>query len=295
MNVHLVTVSFDKDLEWLKYSIESIKKFCKGYSGHTIILDDAENNCDKTIEYLDSIKYNYVIETESKNIANPYIGQQYRKLVADKFVPEDTDYICHVDSDCIFYEEHTPDVYFSPGHDVPDMLMTQYDQIYDDRYVLCWKAPVEEFLGDKVKFEFMRRLPLLYPPSFMKEVRSYIEQKFETDPLTYLQSVPAFSEFNAFGALAYTHHNHLFNWINTIDTDKRETLPLLQMWSHGGIENEQYKINSLLQYPKVHHKLKCLLQHMEQTRSLPFDLSYAEIDYRRDDITNLWRLLHEQP
>lgn len=68
MKTSIVTVTYDKDLEFLKYNLKSIKKFCKGYHENIVVIDDHENDCVETQRYLDSIGQKYFINKEAKQV-----------------------------------------------------------------------------------------------------------------------------------------------------------------------------------------------------------------------------------
>jgi hypothetical protein len=112
MKTSIVTITYDKDLEFLKYNLKSIQKFCKGYHDNVVIIDNHENDCVETQKYLDSVGQKYFVNKEAKQVKKGYVRQQYIKLLSDLYVPSDTDYICHIDADSIFKKEHTPNRFF---------------------------------------------------------------------------------------------------------------------------------------------------------------------------------------
>ena len=289
MKIHIVTISFDKDLEWLKYCIRSIQKYCRDYSGHTIILDDHENDCDLTKQYLDSIDYDYVVDTDAKHIPVGYVRQQYMKIVCDKYLPDDTDYVCHVDSDSVFYEYNTPEMFFSHGNNVPDMLITNYDDLSDEIWVGRWKQCTEQFMKQSIEFEYMRRMPLVYSPSLMKDFRQFTETVHSCDILSYLQRQSIFTEYNVLGAFASKFHNDQYNWINTHHHDF-SNLPLLQVWSNQDIGNKSWLFENLITNPQYHLKLKSILKRLQLSNNLQDDnLVPHRIDYRTDQFLKLYR------
>lgn len=273
----LLTITYDKDLEWLKYCLKSIDKFAKKYSGHTIVIDD-NHDCQNTLLFLRENNIRFFVNKEAKTIKHGYIRQQYMKMICDQYVPEDTDWIIHIDSDSVFFEEHDPSIYFSKNNK-PIMLMTPYN-IFKDGEV-PWQKPTEEFIKDAVKYEFMRRMPLIYPKWIFPEIREWIYKNHHKTLFQYLENkLPLeFSEYNALGAYLYKHYRDLYEWIDTI-TQPYEQLPLLQMRSWDGISSKIDIIKNLIENPEIHCLLKKIMQKLCVT-----------IDYRDIRIKDIHLLL----
>ena len=156
MKTSIITVTYDNDLEFLKYNLKSIQKFCKDYHENIVVIDDHENDCVKTQQYLESIDQKYFINSKAKEIKNGYIRQQYIKLFSEQYVSSDVDYICHVDADNIFIEHHTPDVYFK--NNLPILGITKWI----DMPQTVFKSCTDKTLCFESKHNFMRRMPLVY-------------------------------------------------------------------------------------------------------------------------------------
>jgi hypothetical protein len=214
MRVSIITVSYDKDLEFLKYNLKSIKKFCKGYYENIVVIYDYNNDCVETQQYLDSVGQKYFINYESNHISNGYIRQQYIKLHSEKYVSNNSDYICHVDSDNIFISEHEPTVYFKDGLPVVGIMK------WADMPQQIFKPYTDKALGFESDYNFMRRLPLVYHKNLFKQFRNHIENK-HGELLNYMKLLDNFSEFNALGAFAYKFQKEAYYWI---DTHKQQDL-----------------------------------------------------------------------
>jgi hypothetical protein len=220
MKTSIVTVTYDKDLEFLKYNLKSIKKFCNGYHDNVVIIDDHENDCVETQRYLDSIGQKYFVNKEAKHVKRGYVRQQYIKLLCDLYVPDDTDYICHIDSDSIFKIEHTPEVYFIDSK--PAIVKNNYELLVEKikaneqtvKAFLRWKTLTSQFLGWDVEYEFMFRMPLVYPYHLFKSIRTFLEEKHNASLLDLLKDLPVISEYNLLGAYAYKMMHDEFTWID---------------------------------------------------------------------------------
>lgn len=212
----IITITYDKDLEFLKYNLKSIKKFCEGYNENIIVIDDHEDDCAKSQRYLDSISQKYFIDEKAKNIKHGYVRQQWIKLLSDKYVADNTDYILHIDSDSVFSAEHNPDVWFKDGK--PVMLRTSYDMLFKKMKrpiegVQRWQQLTSEALGFDVGYEYMRGMPLVYPKRLFGELRSYIARTHGCSLFDYLKDKPTISEYNILGAYAYKYMRDEFYWI----------------------------------------------------------------------------------
>ena len=213
-SVSIITITYDKELEFLKYNLKSIKKYCSGYKENVIVLDDHENDCTETKKYLDSIGQKYYINTQAKNINKGYIRQQYIKLYSDLYV--DADYICHVDTDSIFTDYNTPDMYFKDG--IPVLNIQQWSKA-PNTFFKRWTYRTVGFVSD---YNFMRMMPLIYPRELFYKLRAHIQSK-KGSIIDHLNSLKTFSEYNALGAYAYKFNREMFHWID-IDEEEPEWL-----------------------------------------------------------------------
>jgi hypothetical protein len=219
MKTSIVTVTYDKDLEFLKYNLKSIKKFCKGYHDNVVIIDDHENDCIETQRYLDSIQQKYFINREAKQVKRGYVRQQYMKLLSDKYVSQDTDYICHIDADSIFKKEHTPEIFFRENK--PMLVKNNYNKLIENLKRAGnatgpyerWRDTTSKFLNFRVEHEFMHRMPLVYPKNLTKQVRDYLEKIHKSSLLDLVKNLPIMSEYNILGAYAHEFTHEDFFWI----------------------------------------------------------------------------------
>ncbi len=219
----IITVAYDKDLEFLKYNLKSIGVFCKGYINNVIVIDDHEQDCDETAKYLKSIDQEYYIDSKAKEIKHGYVRQQWMKLFSDKYVADDANFILHIDSDSVFSAKHNPDVWFK--NDKPIMLRTSYEKIFESVLKLGreieglqrWQKLTSEAVGFDVDYEYMRGMPLVYPKRLFSEVRRHIARTHGCSLLNYLKDKPTISEYNILGAYAYKYMRDEFYWITEDD------------------------------------------------------------------------------
>jgi hypothetical protein len=226
ISTSIITVAYDKDLEFLKYNLKSIDKFCRGYVNNVIVIDDHEQDCDNTLKYLKSVDQEHYVDIRAKKIKHGYVRQQWMKLFSDKYVPKQAEFILHIDSDSIFSEGHSPDIWFKDGK--PIMLRTSYAKIFDRtlkmgrsiKGIQQWQTLTSEALGFNVNYEYMRGMPLVYPKRLFNEVRRHIARTHGCSLLDYLKDKPTISEYNILGAYAYKYMRDAFYWITEDDNAK---------------------------------------------------------------------------
>ena len=210
MKTTIFTVTYDKDLEYLKYNLMSVKKFCRGYHENVVVIDDYEKGGTKTRQYLDSIGQKYHINREAERIKKGYIRQQYIKLFSEQYVSRDTDYICHIDSDTIFTDYHDPSIYFKNGK--PIIGIQKWSQSKNNYFKSC----TDETLEFESEYNFMRRMPLVYNFNLFAKLRQYISN-IKGEIIDYLNTLETISEFNLLGAYAYKFTRESFYWIDIVE------------------------------------------------------------------------------
>ena len=250
MKTSIITVTYDKDLEFLKYNLKSIKKFCKGYHENIVVIDDHENDCVETQRYLDSIEQKYFINKDAKHVKQGYVRQQYMKLFSDLYVSSDTDYICHIDADSIFKQSHAPEIYFRDNK--PMLVKNDYKKLIASQKSAGnptapwerWRDMTSKFLNLKVKYEFMFKMPLVYPKNLTKQVRDYLEKIHKSSLLDLVKDLPIMSEYNIIGAYAYEFTPEDFFWI-----DRWENVEILRETDYEKLEIFGHYSSRELQQP----------------------------------------------
>jgi len=218
--------SYYKDFDWLAYCLASIAKYCVGFRNVILIVPESSRS---RLARIRLPALNLRVQT-CRNYPDDYLGQQVTKLHADTFT--DADYICHVDSDCIFSRFTSPEVLLEDGKVL--VVMRPY------ALISChtpWRLPTENFLGWKVRYDFMQRQPLTFPRWLYGRLREHCLARHRVDLKRYVIKQPArsFSEYNTLGAYAYELHRDGFTWIDSSRRDPGE--PFCRWyWSWGGIK-----------------------------------------------------------
>ena len=225
MSCDIFIRSYWKDLNWLQACLASIEKYCRGFRRVVVTLPRSSEAWLRRT----SLQQKATIEF-CCDYCDDYLGQQVTKLLADTFT--DADFICHVDSDCIFHRETTPHDLIVDGK--PLVLKHPYELLSP---YLPWKKTVEKFLGWSPTHDFMRHPPFVFPRWLYPEVREHSLAAHNLEIEQYITAQPprGFSEFNVLGALAWQRHPERFIWIDTSIESPRE--PLCRWyWSWGGMD-----------------------------------------------------------
>ena len=226
MTVDLFIRSYWKDFDWLQFCLASIAKYCHGFRAVVLVLPHSTRPWLRRLEVCGDVRVEIC-----RNYRDDYLGQQATKLLADTFT--DADYVCHVDSDCIFHRPTTPHDLMADGR--PRMLKRSSAQL--GRHY-PWRKPTEKFLGWSVADDFMQQQPLLFPRWLYPAVRRHAVATHGLDIETYLESQPprGFSEYNVLGAFAWARYRDRFAWIDTGGAPPGPA-PCRWYWSWGGLDS----------------------------------------------------------
>ncbi|NCZ53069.1 MAG: hypothetical protein EBY81_04155, partial [Verrucomicrobia bacterium] len=158
-SVDLFIRSYKKDFEWLSYCLKSCAKSAKGFRQIHIVVPHGDQH---ELNHLTLEKVHIC-----PRYAEDYLGQQVTKLNADLY--SDADFICHIDSDTVWLHDVSPKDFIHKGKAI--MYYEPYDKIGE-----CpWQPIIEEAVGWKPEFEFMRRPPHTFPRWIYKEIRDFLQ------------------------------------------------------------------------------------------------------------------------
>jgi hypothetical protein len=205
MSCALFVRSYWRDLDWLALSLASVARFCRGFDDIVVVIPR------RSEPWLRRVSLPHVARIEfCRDYRDDYLGQQATKLHADLFT--DAQFICHVDSDCVFTRDVRPDDLIPDGK--PLIRMRGMEQLGRER---PWQKPTELFLGAPVELDFMCHPPFTFPRWLYAHVREHARTVHGADLETYLERQPprGFSEFNVLGALAWMRWRSSFTWIDT--------------------------------------------------------------------------------
>jgi hypothetical protein len=216
--------SYSRDFSLLYYSLQSLLKNVTGVNTVQIVIPKKDIKLFMDMFWNTSQKIAEIQWSTNIEYGNGYLYQQWCKLNAYDYCK--ADYILFADSDCIF--DHPIDLQDYIKDDKPEILYTDYNKVGD---AICWKTCTENFLGEPVSYEFMRRNCLIYHRSTLKNIA-----KFRPNLEKYIMESERFSEFNAIGAYINKYERDKYFLVNT---DNWEYTPpkAEQLWGWAEKDN----------------------------------------------------------
>jgi len=259
---HILIRTYEKDRDWLVYCLKSIKKH-NPEIGVTVVAPVGHN-------------VGYPTTHVQPVHLDGYIDQQYTKLRAVAYVPEDVTHVIHIDSDCLVIGD-LMDIFIDGK---PIMLKTPWHLL--DNEAQKWREPTRKYLGFDPEFEYMRRMPLVYPTRIYNDLTIHLEK---THGLigSWFHKIEGrrLSEFNLLGAYADRFIPEEFHWI---DTSKEPLPPLVvkQGWSWGGFAAMKDEWDTLYNEPSLQPSSTIVLSAGESVRfDGPYPKQHIEIDGER--------------
>jgi len=242
MIIDIFIRTYSKDFDILNVCLYSIKKYLTGFRNIIICVREKEYNLLTKVVNLQGCK---VIKTFNYDDSVDYLGQQISKLHAHTYT--DAEYIYFIDSDCILSDYmNIENVYFDKENKL--IILKDYWKNVGDANL--WQ-PCLQYLGLLTEYEFMRRLPQLYPSNIFTPIKMLIQNKTGCkwhEGCHKIYSNAKFSEFNIMGSYIYLYANQN---INFKFSSEETILPFKQHWSLDyhtsriGISNKLTKINEL--------------------------------------------------
>lgn len=214
--ITLVTRSYDKDFEWLSYSILSMRKNLYDISHKLLIVPENTIIPNNISEFYNDIVF--TVETKEG-----YVAQQIDKVGAYRYT--DNAYLLYTDSDCIYYEPF----YAMSMLDNSKIILprTPYRELSGN--VLNWQSIVKKMTGIDTEYEYMRAFPMM----FHRDTCTLLDNNAIYNNYKHNVVQREFTEFNALGAIAETNHPELYKF-----TSKTPVIRATQYWSWGGITDE---------------------------------------------------------
>lgn len=251
MNVSILYVTFQRDLEWLRYSLDSFKKFASGFTGVTIVVPTWDVGKFLQFEKYSTNDCPVLIKNFLEYPGKGFVHHLAMKCYADVFCPNASQ-ILHMDPDCLFRDRVTPDDYFQGG--LPVLLIEPYDHIknvHPARY--NWKAVTEAALKFNCTHETMCRHPAVHHRETYLNTRDHIEKVHVTPFYDFVikQKNPypqGFGEFNTLGAYALEHMRDKYHFIDRGSEGDRRDPPskVWQGWSYTGVRGNMDKIKEIM-------------------------------------------------
>lgn len=242
-------VTYGKDEPWLRWAMRAIRRHCTGFTGVTLGIPDRDAGLFREMA-AEHAKSAGGIPLRIKMFKEkPGKGMLTHMAVmgsADEFVPKDTEFVLHLDADCIFKEPTTPVDYIRNGK--PDYVWRTYSslaEVRDGQKVVSdcaqWKKPTEDQLGFEVEQFTMCRHPSVFPIGFYKPYREHIEKLHGKPYLDFMISgrnefPQSKMDFTAQGAWAFKFMHDKFEWIDVSGGNHLAPRDRMKVfWSHAGV------------------------------------------------------------
>lgn len=234
MTHQAIICSYPKDYEWLIHCLVSLRKFARGYLPPVVCVDVQDEEMARRI-----VAGHYPEASVAVKPGRPgqgFMRAQIAMMEADLFCPA-ADIIHFIGSDCIATRPFDASIYDAPDGR-PAVLYTPYAQLPPS---IPWRPGTERILGHPVEFEFMRRLPSVFPRSIFAPMRAHVERVHGKPFNDYIHEGNLArrdtSEANVLGAFAYYHLPETCHWVSTASFNPAEWPTALgQHWSHGGLD-----------------------------------------------------------
>lgn len=243
--------TFARDLEWQRYSLESFRKYAKGFSGVTIVVPTWDVDKFLQFERYSTPECPVLIKNFLEYPGKGFVHHLAMKCYADVFSPE-ADFILHMDPDCLFSAPLTPESYFENGK--PVLVIEPYEHLktaHPPRY--GWKKVTEEALKFEVSHETMCRHPAVHYSWLYEKTRKHVESVHLTPFYDYVlkqkNSYPqTFAEFPTMGAIAVKFFPEKYHLIDRgVSGDINDPEPkVVQMWSYEGVPKNMNQIKKIL-------------------------------------------------
>lgn len=248
MKHQVLIASYKKDFVWLQYCLWTLHKFSRGFLPPVISVSSRDAHEAGIIARNHYPGATVVVKDGPPDLGN--LRAQVSMMLGDEMCPE-ADYVWLVGSDCVVSRDFSPSPFFR--NEKPVMLVNSYELLLKHAPgIEPWRVGTEQALGWKPEFEYMRRLPLMYPRELFPRVRGHVSNLHRLPFEEYVYRVGAyaqasnrsdaanFSESNVLGAFADRFMHDAYEWVN-LDSDYAGEMsklpnPMIQFWSHGGLD-----------------------------------------------------------
>lgn len=232
--------SYRKDFEWLIHCLRSLDRFAHGFLPPVVCVDSSDQT--GAMEVIAEAQSNAMVAIRD---GEGFMRAQISMMEADLLCPE-AEIIHLVGSDCLAFRDFTGDLYCHHGK--PVVLMNSYAVLAEAHSgACCWRRGVERVLGFEPDYEYMRRLPSVFPAEIFPPMRAHVERLHGKPFADYIvdgnKARRDTSEANILGAYAHRFMFDSCEWVN-LDSPQytwnynpaQHPVAIGQFWSHGGLD-----------------------------------------------------------
>jgi len=235
----IFVASYARDFVWLEYLLRSVDRYAVDFLPPVVAVPESDESAAQSLAARVCPRAHVRTQPECPPRASKwrrFLSAQVAMMESDVLCPE-ADFVWLFGSDCFVHGMLTPSMGLgSSGRAV--MPYSPYAALPIGPQ--CWRASTEHLIQvPSVEFEFMRRLPLVYPTELYRRMRAHVETAFgapfrEVVYDTERRGLKA-SESNVLGAYAWYFWRDAFEWVDVSRVPERDAVfPAIQFWSHGG-------------------------------------------------------------
>src|SRR5262245_6236934 len=105
MKSALLWVTYRKDLPFFEASVNSYKKFARGFAYAKVVVPTGDVSLFRAVCAPAGVHVVGVDEPEGKGM----VMHMAMEMLGETHFPEDTDFVFHIDGDCVFNQPTTPE------------------------------------------------------------------------------------------------------------------------------------------------------------------------------------------
>lgn len=194
-------VTYAPDFDFTSYTLRSIAKFGRGFSGITIVVPYRDGDLFEPLARKHGCNLRLFYEAAGKG----FLHHQVVKCEADLWCPKGTELVAHIDSDCVFKEPFSVDTFMHNGK--PILVRERYSDFQHYPARASWQKCVEHALGFEMPWETMVRHPGVFWAEMYREMRTWIENRHSYPFTQYVllqrnEFPQTFAEFPTLGGFA---------------------------------------------------------------------------------------------
>lgn len=228
MKAEILIVTYAKDYEFTGYTLRSLDKFAKGFSGVTLVVPHQDADRFRPLAKKHGVNLRLFYEAAGKG----FLHHQVCKCEADLWCPAGTDLVVHLDADCITKEPFSPETFVRNGK--PILVREHFDDFKHYAARHSWRKCVEHALGVDMEWETMVRHPGVFRVGTYGAMRRRIEQvhgyPFTQYVLLQRNEFPqTFAEFPTIGGYALAFERDSYSVVTRVVTPS-------ERWREKGVE-----------------------------------------------------------
>lgn len=246
MNCDILIVSCAKHFPWLRFCLRSIERFASGFRQVKVLIPNEDLDAINPV-LAEACNYKGIpirVQMYDDWPGKGFLRHEHVIMCSDEFT--DADFVCHVDSDCMFTEPVSPADYFV--NEKPVLVHASFHWLVTKQQanLSMWQVAVEKAVGWVPTQETMRRHPAVHYRKTYAKTRECIEAHTRMPCADYIKSgrnefPQEFAEFPTLGAVAWKFFHIDYHWL---DQEKGEWphSKICQFWGHSPPEIPQKPI-----------------------------------------------------